>query len=104
MDVERLQCPVCGYLLDWGATRCPVCHPFSEMPDHIKAEWANAHLRGLILDFGRGDAVVREASLWEEHVFPEQDVRLLLGRMEDDQEIERFAGYYRVVRHNEGSA
>jgi hypothetical protein len=66
------------------------------VPEHIKREWAVAHLRGLILCFAKDHAVVREASLWQEHPFLEGDVRPLLLRMEEDGEIERFAGHYRT--------
>jgi hypothetical protein len=64
--------------------------------DHVKHEWAVAHWRGVILYLAQGGAVVREASLWEEHALPEADVRPLLTRMEYDGEIERFAGSYRM--------
>jgi hypothetical protein len=57
-------------------------------------------LRGHILYAGRRDAVVREASLWEDEPYLEEDVRPLLLRMEEDREIERFAGYYRVRRQS----
>jgi hypothetical protein len=79
-------------LLDEATASCPVCHPHSEVPEHIKEGWAIAHLSGVILHLGQGDAVVREASLLEEHAFLEDDARPLLLRMEDDGEIERFAG------------
>jgi hypothetical protein len=101
---ERLQCTFCGYLLDWGVDVCRVCHPHSELPEHVQDEIANAHLRGILFFNGKDDAVVREASLWEEGPFLEEEVRLALGRMEDVREIERFAGYYRVLRHPEASA
>ena len=35
------------------------------------------------------------ACLWEEHAFLEDDVRHLLLAMEEDGEIDRFAGHYR---------
>jgi hypothetical protein len=96
MIADRSQCPFCGYVLDEPGAICPVCYPFSEVPEHVKHEWAMAHLRGIILHLGNDDAVVREACLWEEHAFLEEDARPLLLRMEEDREIERFGGYYRV--------
>jgi hypothetical protein len=93
---QRFQCPFCGYVLDSLGAVCPVCQPGGEMPEHVKHEWAVAHWRGLILHLGRDDAIVREGSLWEEHGLVEGDVRPLLMRMEDDGEIIRFSGYYRV--------
>jgi hypothetical protein len=53
-------------------------------------------MRGVILHLGTDDTVVREASLWEENAFLEDDIRPLLLRMDETGEIERFAGYYRV--------
>jgi RNA polymerase subunit RPABC4/transcription elongation factor Spt4 len=96
MTPERFQCPRCGYLLDRPTALCPVCHPYDELPEHVKHEWAVAHWRGLVLHLAKRDVVVREASLWEEHPLLEDDVRPLLLRMEEDGEIERFAGCYRV--------
>jgi hypothetical protein len=96
MTGQRAQCPFCGYVLDEPAATCPVCHPHNEVPEHVKREWVTAHLRGVILYLARGDVVVREASLWEEHAFPEADARPLLLRMEEDGEIERFGGCYRL--------
>jgi RNA polymerase subunit RPABC4/transcription elongation factor Spt4 len=96
MAAQGFQCPGCGYLLDRPAAVCPVCHPEGGVPEHVGREWAIAHWRGLILNLGRGDAVVREGALWEEHGLIEEDVRALLVRMEGDGEIVRFSGYYRV--------
>jgi hypothetical protein len=96
MTTDRFQCPFCGYLLASDTEVCPVCHPYREVPEHVKKEWAVAHLRALILYFAKDDAVVREASLWKEHPFLEEEVRPLLLRMEEDGEIERFAGHYRT--------
>ena len=96
MTQQDFQCPHCGYLLDGPAALCPVCHPYEEVPERVKREWAVAHWRGLVLHLGEKDGVVREASLWEEHALLREDVRPLLARMEKDGEIERFGGYYRV--------
>jgi hypothetical protein len=96
MAADRLQCPFCGFLLAPGADVCPVCHPDSEVPDHVKAQWATAHLRGVILYLGADGGAIREACLWEEHAFPQDDVRHLLLAMEEDGEIVRFAGHYRT--------
>jgi hypothetical protein len=54
--------------------------------------------------YGKNDAVVRWASLWETGWFLEDEVRFVLGRMEDGGEGGRFAGYYRVLRHSNASA
>jgi len=104
MTAERSQCSFCGYVLDQPPAVCPVCHPYSDVPEHVKREWAIAHLRGVILCLGNDDTAVREASLWEEHAFLEEDARPLLLQMEEDREIERFGGYYRVRSQHEGSA
>jgi hypothetical protein len=101
MIARRAQCLFCGCVLDEVSGGCPICHPDTEVPEHVKEEWAIAHLRGIILHLGKDDAVVREASLWEENPFLEEDARPLLLRMEADGEIERFGGYYRVrARHD----
>ena len=74
------------------------------MPGRVKHEWAVAHWRELILHLAQDDAVVREASLWEEHALLEEDVRPLLARMEEDGEVIRIAGYYRARGDRGGSA
>jgi hypothetical protein len=57
----------------------------------------------MILYFGNDDDDVREASLSEEHPFSEEDVHPPLGRIDDDGEIERFAGYHRARTTPEAS-
>jgi RNA polymerase subunit RPABC4/transcription elongation factor Spt4 len=104
MTAARSQCPVCGYLLDEPAAACPVCHPHTEMPEHVKDQWAVARWRGIILHLAQDDAIVRESATWEETGLLEQDMRPLLARMAEDGEIERFAGYYRVRGQLEASA
>jgi len=89
----RFQCLWCGSLLDWPEALCPVCHPGDGMPEHVKEQWVLATWRGLILDLAKDGAVVRESATWEETGLLEEDVRPLLARMEEDGEIERFAGY-----------
>jgi hypothetical protein len=88
-----------------SCVRCPVCNPDAGgMPQYAKHQWAVAHWRGLILDLAKGGAVIREASLWEENPLLEEDARPLLARMEEDGEIERFAGYYRARRRSNNEA
>ena len=103
MTAERSQCPRCGCLLDRPAALCPIWDPREEIPEHIKREWAVAHWRGLILHLAKGGAVVQESATWEETGLLEADVRPLHARIEDEGEIERFAGYYRVRAASDAS-
>lgn len=103
MNAHAHQCPQCGYLIGEQGGICPVCEPGSRMREHVKRGWAMAHWRGVILALGDGGAVVREARAWEETGLIEADVRPLLAQMEEDGDIERFNGYYRVRVAREAS-
>jgi hypothetical protein len=72
--------------------------PSGKCQNTSKEELAIAHLRKLIPFLSKDDVVVRETDLWEEHPNVGSDVRPLLRQMEEDGEITRFAGYYRVQR------
>ena len=74
------------------------------VPEHVKEQWAASHARGLILDMAGDGAVVPESATWEETGLLEEDVRPLLSRMEEDGEIDRFAGFYRLREPPQASA
>lgn len=117
MTGEPLQCPYCGYLISAGPGSstgdygylvpadpahmpvgiCQICCP-DPVPDHVKREYEIGRWRRLVLEAGKDGAVVREARLWENTArIREKDIRPVLSRMEEDEEIERFGGYYRVL-------
>jgi hypothetical protein len=98
MARHGIQCLYCGYLLDCFEDVCPVFRPHSEVADHAKRDVAMAHERGRLLRAGAGGVIVREADLYDGLLFFESDVRSVLLRIEEDGEIERFNGHYRVVR------
>jgi hypothetical protein len=72
-----------------------------------------ATIREWVFRLAKDKPVIREASLWDikhffeqdvESLFLEEDVRPVLLRMEEDREIERFHGYYRVLAPGDAPA
>ncbi|MGZ6639352.1 MAG: hypothetical protein ACXVII_41775, partial [Solirubrobacteraceae bacterium] len=104
MDTERCQCVKCGYPLQAPTSACPVCQPGGGVPEHVKEQWAISHARDNVLFLAGDGAVVPESALWEQAGLLEEDVRPLLSRMEEDGEIDRFAGFYRLHSAAEASS
>jgi hypothetical protein len=104
MDTERCQCVKCGYPLQAPTSACPVCQPGGGVPEHVKEQWAISHARDNVLFLAGDGAVVPESALWEQAGLLEEDVRPLLSRMEEDGEIDRFAGFYRLRSAAEASS